>query len=68
MLATEIPLKKKYRSGGKGKYKSPTNGHAAPARVHRQLTEREKALHLAQPVRVMWLMSNGKVRMVTVQR
>jgi hypothetical protein len=68
MSAVEIPLKRKYRAGGKGKYKSPSNGHAAPARAHRQLTDREKALHLAQPVRVMHLQANGKVRMVTVQR
>lgn len=67
-MAVEIPLKLKYRRGGKSRQKSPAGGNNAKARPHRQLTPAEVALHAAQPVRVMVLQVNGKVRMVTVER
>lgn len=67
-MPVEIKLKLKYRTGGRGKYKSPSGGNNRAARQHRELTPVERALHAAQPVRVMMLQPNGKVRMVTVTR
>jgi hypothetical protein len=67
-MAVEIPLKRKYRVGGKGRYKSNAGGNNQAAKQHRELTPAEKALHLAQPVKVMRLLPNGKVRMMRVER
>jgi hypothetical protein len=67
-MTVEIRLKKKYRVGGWGRQNSPAGGNNRAARQHAPLTERDKALHAAQPVKVMHLQANGKCRMVTVQR
>lgn len=67
-MPVEMKLKLKYRVGGRGRQKSPAGGNSRPARQHLPLTERDKALHAAQPVRVMHLQPNGKIRMITVQR
>lgn len=67
-MAIEIPLRLKYRRGGRGKYKSPSGGNNRAARQHRELAPAERALHAAQPVRVMVLQANGKIRMMTVTR
>ncbi len=66
-MSIEIPLKAKYLRGGKTRHKSKTNNNQT-ARQHRQLTPVEVELHAAQPVRVMHLQKNGKIRMITVQR
>jgi hypothetical protein len=65
-MAIEIPLKRKYLQGGTSRHKSKT-GNNQTAKLHRQLTATEIALHAAQPCRVMLLQANGKVRMITVQ-
>jgi hypothetical protein len=67
-MTVELRLKRKYLTGGKGRYKSSAGGNNQAARQHRELTPAEKARHLAQPVKVMRLLPNGKVRMVTVER
>ncbi len=64
-MTEAIPLKLKYRTGHKSRYKSPSGGNNQAAKQKRALTDREKALHLAQPHRVMVLGANGKIRMVT---
>jgi hypothetical protein len=68
MTSVEIKLKLKYRVGGRGRQKSPAGGNSRPARQHAPLTERDKALHAAQPLKAMHLQANGKIRMVNVQR
>ena len=65
-MATEIRLKLKYRTYFRGRQKSPAGGNSQKARAHRQLTAREIELHAAQPVKVMHVQANGKVRMITV--
>lgn len=65
---TPIPLKLKYRVGGKSRYSSGHGGNNNPAKQHRQLTERDKALHLAQPNKVMVIRGNGPARMITVPK
>lgn len=67
-MAEEIRLKRKYLVGGKSRQKSAAGGNNRAARQHLPLTERDKALHAAQPVRVMHLQPNGKIRMITVKR
>lgn len=62
----QIPLKKKYRTASKGRYRSGYGGNNNPAKQKHKLSEREIALHLAQPKKIMVLMANGKRRMVTV--
>jgi hypothetical protein len=62
----EIPLKKKYRTAQKGRYKSGYGGNNKAAKQKHKLTEREIALHLAQPKKMMVLNAKGKCRMVTV--
>lgn len=60
----EIPLKLKYRTATKGRYKSGYGGNNNPARPHRPLTEKEKELHMRQPKKVMHMLPSGKTRMV----
>jgi hypothetical protein len=66
MMATELRLKLKYKVGGKSRYHGSYGGNSRPAKLHRQLTDREKALHAAQPKKIMLLQANGKRKMVTV--
>lgn len=65
-MTVEIALKRKYRTGGKSRYKSGYGGNSRPARQKHKLTQREIDLHLRQPQKVMVLTASGKVRMVTV--
>jgi hypothetical protein len=63
-MTVEIPLKRKYTEPKRtGKYHSSFLGHSAKKKLRRLLTAREKALHEAQPVKVMYLLANGKRRM-----
>lgn len=62
-MATNIPLKRKYLTAEKGRYRAGYSGNNNKAKLHRALTDREKALHAAQPAKVMILLPNGKVRM-----
>lgn len=63
---TPIPLKLKYRVPHKSRYRAGYMGNNSKAKLHRKLTEREIALHAAQPEKVMVMTSSGKVRMVIV--
>lgn len=62
----EIRLKKKYRVVSKGKYRSGYGGNNNPAKQKHKLSEREIALHLAQPVKIMVMSAKGKTRMMIV--
>jgi len=56
-------LKAKYRTPKPvGKGHADQNGHAGKKKIHRPLTPAERALHAAQPYKVM-VMRNGKCRM-----
>ncbi len=64
----ELRLKKKYLVGGTRGYGRNHGGNNKKATPHRELTPAEIALHAAQPKRVMYLMPNGKIKMITVRR
>jgi hypothetical protein len=66
-MAVEIPLKRKYRIGGKSRYSAGKGGNSQQAKPHRELTTADRALHAVQPLRVMWLQPNGKIRMITIR-
>jgi hypothetical protein len=64
MTGNEVPLKRKYLLYKPAR--NNRNGHSENAGVkvlHKPLTEREKALHAAQPRKVMILGANGRTRM-----
>jgi hypothetical protein len=63
-MTVEIPLKRKYKTAHRGRYSNGGGGNNRPARQHAPLTDRERALHAAQPKKVMHLQANGKVRML----
>lgn len=63
-MPVEISLKRKYRTGGKSRYKGSYGGNNHPARQKHKLTEREIELHRRQPKKIMILSANGKTRMV----
>lgn len=64
-MPVEIPLKAKYRVRPIARRnKSDYGGHGGKKRNHRPLTKEEKALHAAQPYKIM-VMRNGKCRMET---
>jgi hypothetical protein len=47
----------------RGKYHSDFNGRNNAAKPKHPLTDREKALHAAQPVKVLHILASGKGRM-----
>jgi hypothetical protein len=62
-------LKLKYRgSKPKGRYKGNYGGNAGKAKPAVRLTERELALHAAQPFVVVMINARGKRRIVKTPR